>query len=115
MRPIAGTARRVPALNPDLGNLYWSCETPEEAAGAAASTIPAGYFGTYEPAIDMEWIKSTWQTAREAVNNKLGPATGETFEDNRWTRAMRDELGINVTYLRAQGRGEGVPVAVMMA
>ena len=43
----------------------------EEAAGAGASTIPAGYFGTYEPAIDMEWIKSTWQTAREAVNNKL--------------------------------------------
>ena len=70
----------------------------EEAAGAGASTIPAGYFGTYEPAIDMEWIKSTWQSAREAVNNKLGPATGETFEDNRWTRAMRDELGINVTY-----------------
>ena len=46
----------------------------------------------------MEWIKSTWQSAREAVNNKLEPATGETFEDNRWTRAMRDELGINVAY-----------------
>ena len=69
----------------------------EEAAGAAASTIPAGYFGAYDPAIDMEWIKSTWQSARESVNNKLKPATGETFEDNRWTRAMRDELGINVT------------------
>ena len=70
----------------------------EEAAGAGASTIPAGYFGTYEPAIDMEWIKSTWQSAREAVNSKLNPATEETFEDNRWTRAMRDELGINVIY-----------------
>ena len=70
----------------------------EEAAGAAAGAVPPGYFGTYEPAIDMEWIKSTWQGAREAVNNKLNPATGETFEDNRWTRAMRDELGINVTY-----------------
>ena len=71
----------------------------EEAAGAAAgAAIPPGYFGTYEPAIDMEWIKSTWQSAREAVNNKLNPATGETFEDNRWTRAMREELGINVTY-----------------
>lgn len=70
----------------------------EEAAGAAAASIPAGYFGAYEPAIDMEWIKSTWQSAREAVNGKLTPATDETFEDNRWTRAMRDELGINVTY-----------------
>ena len=70
----------------------------EEASGAGASTIPAGYFGTYEPAIDMEWIKSTWQSARERVNNDLQPATGETFEDNRWTRAMREELGINVTY-----------------
>ena len=69
-----------------------------EEEGAGASATPPGYFGTYEPAIDMEWIKSTWQTAREAVNNKLEPATGETFEDNRWTRAMRDELGINVTY-----------------
>ena len=70
----------------------------EEASGAGASSIPAGYFGTYEPAIDMQWIKSTWQSAREAVNSKLNPATGETFEDNRWTRAMRDELGINVIY-----------------
>ena len=58
-------------------------------AGAAASTIPPGYFGTYELAIDMEWIKSTWQSAREAVNNKLNPATGETFEDNRWTVVRR--------------------------
>ena len=37
----------------------------------------------------MEWIKSTWQSAREAVNNKLNPATGETFEDNRWTVVRR--------------------------
>ena len=37
------------------------CE--EEASGAGTSIILAGYFGTYEPAIDMEWIKSTWQSA----------------------------------------------------
>ena len=48
-----------------------------EDEGAAASTTPPGYFGTDKPAIDIDWIKTTWQSTRESVNNKLNPATGD--------------------------------------
>ena len=69
-----------------------------EADSGPASAVPEGFFGKYDPPIQMEWIKINWSTGRDAVENKLGPATGENWEDNRWTRAMRDELGIEVTF-----------------
>ena len=69
----------------------------EEASGAGASTIPAGYFGTYEPAIDMEWIKSTWQSARErgqqqARTGHRGDLRGQPLDagDARRTGHQRD-------------------------
>ena len=53
------------------------------------SVTPPGYFGKYDPMIDIEWVKFAGQANLESINTKLKPVTGETVEDTRWHRLFR--------------------------
>lgn len=66
--------------------------------GASASDVAPGPFGKYDPPITVEFINYWSSTELETISSSLTSATGETPEDNRWTRLFSDELGINVEY-----------------
>ncbi len=76
------------------------------AAAPAADTDP---YGAYDPAINVEMVH---QTGDQTVKFK----DGDTFENNVFTRAYKDMLGINVNYLWvASGDDEAQKTNIMIA
>lgn len=68
--------------------------------GAAASETSAAAekkepLGKYDPAIDISFIRGLDD---DLTANVLPKCPGETIEDNRWTKAINEKLGINVKY-----------------
>ena len=59
-------------------------------------------FGKYDNPLEITTVKYTYDTR---VLSELTGITGETLEDNRWTRAFKDELNIDVKYL-FEGTGD---------
>lgn len=49
--------------------------------------------GKYDPPIEVSFIRNLNDVVE---NNVLAVLKGETFEDNRWTRLYKDQLGINI-------------------
>lgn len=72
--------------------------TPAGTSGAQAATqetVQTGEtapdpLGKYEPAIEL--------TAVGLIGTDYKYLEGETFEDNAWTKAYKEELGINIKY-----------------
>lgn len=71
--------------------------SPSGSATGAASEAPVNN-GKYDPPIKMTTINTEF-----GVNDKLPP--GDTVEDNAWTRAYRDMLGIEVETLYSAASG----------
>ena len=69
---------------------------PDDGLSSTAG-IPEGPFGKYDPPITLEFI-NFWQSSDLDNYANLTEITGETIEDNRWTRLYRDDMGINITY-----------------
>jgi len=73
------------------GLMAWAGGSTETATTAKAA-VAAGPFGKYDPPISIT-----------SVRQQLGPTTkysdGDSFTNNVWTRAYKDELGINLSYL----------------
>ncbi|MDD9269495.1 extracellular solute-binding protein [Paenibacillus sp. GCM10023248] len=73
----------------------------KEAAKDAVSTAGtsdvkatnADPLGKYDPPIDVSFVRNLSDVVE---NNVLGVLKGETFEDNRWSRLYKDQLGINI-------------------
>ena len=70
------------------------------AAGAqdteGGSAVPEGYFGKYDPPITLEFFKYIDSDGLERIRDGLTAVTGETVEDNRWTRMYLEEMGVNM-------------------
>ncbi|MFD0693692.1 extracellular solute-binding protein [Paenibacillus sp. GCM10027628] len=66
-------------------------------SGQTASNEPKGApsdpFGKYDPPIEVSFVRNLSDVVE---NNVLGVLKGETFEDNRWTRLFKDQLGIKI-------------------
>ncbi|BFT74569.1 extracellular solute-binding protein [Paenibacillus sp. P36] len=56
----------------------------------SANTDP---LGKYDPPIEVSFVRNLSDVVE---NNVLGVLKGETFEDNRWTRLYKEQLGINI-------------------
>ena len=54
-----------------------------------------GPFGRYDPVLTIRFVRDVDEDTQV---NILPNCPGETVEDNRWTQAYRDELGIEVVY-----------------
>ncbi|UUZ93535.1 extracellular solute-binding protein [Paenibacillus sp. P25] len=67
-------------------------ETGSNAISDAKGTN-AEPLGKYDPPIEVSFIRNLSDVVE---NNVLGVLKGETFEDNRWTRLYKDQLGINI-------------------
>lgn len=59
-----------------------------DAKGAAAEPL-----GKYDPPITVAFVRNLSDVVE---NNVLGALKGETFEDNRWTRLYKDQLGVSI-------------------
>ncbi|WP_223193090.1 extracellular solute-binding protein [Paenibacillus sedimenti] len=66
-------------------------------SGTTARNEPKGAIadplGKYDPPIEVSFVRNLSDVVE---NNVLGVLKGETFEDNRWTRLFKDQLGINI-------------------
>ncbi|UKS28107.1 extracellular solute-binding protein [Paenibacillus sp. HWE-109] len=49
--------------------------------------------GKYDPPIEVSFVRNLNDVVE---NNVLGVLKGESFEDNRWTRLYKEQLGINI-------------------
>ncbi|MFC0213616.1 extracellular solute-binding protein [Paenibacillus chartarius] len=58
-----------------------------------AKATNADPLGKYDPPIEVSFIRNLSDVVE---NNVLGVLKGETFEDNRWTRLYKEQLGINI-------------------
>jgi putative aldouronate transport system substrate-binding protein len=61
----------------------------------AVNTVNADPLGKYDPPIEVSFVRNL---SNVVENNVLGVLKGETLEDNRWSRAYKDQLGINIKY-----------------
>ncbi|OPH58074.1 ABC transporter substrate-binding protein [Paenibacillus ferrarius] len=68
-----------------------------EAVSTAGNTDVKGAniepLGKYDPPIEVSFVRNLNDVVE---NNVLGVLKGETFEDNRWTRLYKEQLGINI-------------------
>lgn len=80
----------------------WATGTADTGVDETGSAVPSlanagGPFTPYDPPITIEMVRAT-NPVEEGNVNTLKSITGETIEDNRWTRAFFEELGINIEY-----------------
>ncbi|MBP1965033.1 extracellular solute-binding protein [Paenibacillus aceris] len=72
-------------------------EAVKEAVSTAGTNDVKGAnadpLGKYDPPIDVSFVRNLSDVVE---NNVLGVLKGETFEDNRWSRLYKDQLGINI-------------------
>lgn len=66
------------------------CKTNDENTDNDAQNVAAGAFGKYEPAINL--------TAVRYLQDGIEFPEGDNIENNVWSRAYADELGINLSY-----------------
>jgi putative aldouronate transport system substrate-binding protein len=68
------------------------------------ATVNDGPMTAYDPGIELKFGRMIDQSAEMPA--KLEQATGEKLTDNRWTRAIKEQLGITVNYT-LMGNWEG--------
>lgn len=72
-------------------------EKANEAVSTAGNTDVKGAIadplGKYDPPIEVSFVRNLSDVVE---NNVLGVLKGETFEDNRWTRLYKEQLGISI-------------------
>ncbi|OXM86737.1 extracellular solute-binding protein [Paenibacillus rigui] len=77
----------------DIGKGKGSKVESGSTAGNEAKGTNDDPLGKYDPPIEVSFIRNLNDVVE---NNVLGVLKGETFEDNRWTRLYKDQLGINI-------------------
>jgi len=73
-------------------------QAPNESANPSAegtADTANGPMTKYDPPIEVSMVRNLSDVVE---NNVLSVLADETFEDNRWSRAYEEELGIKITY-----------------
>ncbi|NOU98609.1 extracellular solute-binding protein [Paenibacillus planticolens] len=72
-------------------------EAVKEAVSTAGTNDMKGAnadpLGKYDPPIDVTFVRNLSDVVE---NNVLGVLKGETFDNNRWSRLYKEQLGINI-------------------
>ncbi|MDQ0886400.1 putative aldouronate transport system substrate-binding protein [Paenibacillus sp. V4I9] len=78
---------------PAAGQKEAAKEAVSTAGASDVKVTNADPLGKYDPPIDVSFVRNLSDVVE---NNVLGVLKGETFEDNRWSRLYKDQLGINI-------------------
>lgn len=70
----------------------WATGTSEERA-AAESSVGPGPFGAYDPPIDVSFVGTLSDMLQKQTLQR-----GMTFEENMWTEAYLERLGVRISY-----------------